>query len=262
MKPDKSSVFELFQLPRRYVIPLYQRRYVWTKDRQWAPLWQDITRRAEEELADPRTVRPHFLGAVVLARVPTFGRELQTYDVIDGQQRLTTFQLFRAAFRDVAVELNLDVHKELTRVTANDAYLRESYHAYKVWPTLFDQSGFTQVLAPGGADDAERLVHAAAKAFEHVPNTVAAYAYFAGELRAWLAAGQQPADRADALLTALARHLQVVTIDLEDGDDPQVIFETLNARGEPLQPVDLVRNHIFSSASARGEDTPRLFNSY
>lgn len=262
MKPDKSSVFELFQLPRRYVIPLYQRRYVWTKEKQWAPLWQDISRRAEAELADPQTVKPHFLGAVVLAQVKTFGRDLPTFDVIDGQQRLTTFQLFLAAFRDVVGEINPDVYKELARVTTNDASLKEPHHSYKVWPTLFDQSGFMQALAPGGADDAERLVRAAEKAFEHVPNTVAAYAYFAGELRAWLAAGQQPADRADALLTALTRHLQVVTIDLEDGDDPQVIFETLNARGEPLQPADLVRNHIFSSASARGEDTQRLFNTY
>lgn len=261
MKPDKSGVFGLFQLPRRYVIPLYQRRYVWTKDKQWAPLWLDISRRAEEELADPKTVKPHFLGAVVLAQVPTYGRELQTFDVIDGQQRLTTFQLFLAAFRDVACEMNLNVHKDLSSITLNDAYLKEPHHAYKVWPTLFDQPGFTRVLAPGGAADAELQVNAAEAAFEHVPNTVAAYAYFAGELRTWLAL-DQPEGRADALLTALVRHLQVVTIDLEDQDDPQVIFETLNARGEPLQPADLVRNHIFSAASARAEDTPRLFNTY
>ncbi|MFK7602064.1 DUF262 domain-containing protein [Deinococcus sp. SM5_A1] len=266
MKPETISVFDLFQLPRRYVIPLYQRRYVWTRDKQWAPLWQDISRRAEAELADPQTVKPHFLGAVVFSQVKTFGLDLPTFDVIDGQQRLTTFQLLLAAFRDVVSEMDPSLYaglcKRLTTVTVNDAYLKEPHHTYKVWPTLFDQPGFTQVLAPGGADDAEVLVHVAEKAFEHVPNTVAAYAYFVGEVRAWLGLDQQPVERAAALLIALTRHLQVVTIDLEDGDDPQVIFETLNARGEPLQPADLVRNHIFSSASALGEDTPRLFNTY
>jgi uncharacterized protein with ParB-like and HNH nuclease domain len=42
MQAHTRSIFALFDGKRRYVIPLFQRQYVWTKDRQWHPLWEDI----------------------------------------------------------------------------------------------------------------------------------------------------------------------------------------------------------------------------
>jgi hypothetical protein len=56
--------------------------------------------------------------------------------------------------------------------------------------------------------------------------------------------------------------LQVVVIDLEPGDDAQVIFETLNARGEPLLPADLLRNFIFLRAARQGEPQESLYEEY
>jgi uncharacterized protein with ParB-like and HNH nuclease domain len=47
MKLDKLTVHDLFQKERRYVVPLYQRCYVWTREDQWEPLWEDIERQAE-----------------------------------------------------------------------------------------------------------------------------------------------------------------------------------------------------------------------
>ena len=49
---------------------------------------------------------------------------------------------------------------------------------------------------------------------------------------------------------------------MEDGDDPQVIFETLNARGVPLLPSDLLRNFVFLEATRRHEDVPKLYQNY
>ncbi len=54
----------------------------------------------------------------------------------------------------------------------------------------------------------------------------------------------------------------MVEIDLEQGDDAQVIFETLNARGEPLLPADLLRNFIFLRAARRGEPQEALYKQY
>jgi uncharacterized protein with ParB-like and HNH nuclease domain len=51
MKPDKSSIHDLFQKERRYTVPLYQRAYVWNEDEQWQPLWDDIERQADACLA-------------------------------------------------------------------------------------------------------------------------------------------------------------------------------------------------------------------
>ena len=47
MKPDRLTVHDIFQKERRYVVPLYQRSYVWSCEEQWAPLWEDIERHAE-----------------------------------------------------------------------------------------------------------------------------------------------------------------------------------------------------------------------
>lgn len=56
----------------------------------------------------------------------------------------------------------------------------------------------------------------------------------------------------DECFQTLRNALMVVVIDLQKDDDPQVIFETLNARGEPLLPADLLRNYIFFRANREG----------
>ncbi|PTA66934.1 DUF262 domain-containing protein [Deinococcus arcticus] len=261
MRPDKRGVLELFERPQRYVIPLYQRRYVWSRQRQWEPLWADVQHRAEAVLSGERRVRPHFLGAVVWSYVRPTGREVPAYEVIDGQQRLTTFQILLAAFRDVTADIDPDIHRELERVTANDGMREHEFERFKVWPTRFDQPAFEQILDARDVTMVTASVEQARTAFQHVSALAAGYVYFAGAIRDWLMEND-PVQRADALFQALRRHLQVVTIDLEEDDDPQVIFETLNARGEPLQPADLVRNFIFNDAARTNEHQQRLYDTY
>jgi uncharacterized protein with ParB-like and HNH nuclease domain len=73
---------------------------------------------------------------------------------------------------------------------------------------------------------------------------------------------QPPAERIAKLHEALRTCLQVVSIELEGNDDPQVIFETLNARGQPLLPSDLLRNFIFWRAAQSREPQEELYNEY
>ena len=68
--------------------------------------------------------------------------------------------------------------------------------------------------------------------------------------------------RLDSLWEALIEEFKVVEITLEEGDDAQVIFETLNERGEPLLAADLVRHNIFHRADARREHAEKLFDRY
>ena len=68
--------------------------------------------------------------------------------------------------------------------------------------------------------------------------------------------------RLDAIWEALVEEFKIVEITLDEGDDAQVIFETLNERGEALLATDLVRNNIFQRADARGENAERLFAKY
>lgn len=75
--------------------------------------------------------------------------------------------------------------------------------------------------------------------------------------------GELPlAQRVEECFQALKSSLKIVEIDLENGDDAQVIFETLNARGEPLLPADLLRNFIFLRAARRGEAQELLYKQF
>ncbi|MGB6325398.1 MAG: DUF262 domain-containing protein, partial [Methylocella sp.] len=62
------------------------------------------------------------------------------------------------------------------------------------------------------------------------------------------------------LLESLLNHLKLVVITLDETDDAQVIFETLNSKAEPLLAMDLVKNNIFHRAEAQGESAQTLFD--
>ena len=79
---------DVFMQPQHLVVPPFQRPYVWEKEEQWAPLWQDVRRLAELRLAQTAADARHFLGAIVVqAQEPILG-DLQASSIIDGQQRL------------------------------------------------------------------------------------------------------------------------------------------------------------------------------
>jgi hypothetical protein len=66
MRPSKLSLVEMFEKQRRYVVPLFQRPYVWEKDEQWEPLWQDITHQVDARLGDLRSEALHQLDRLEL----------------------------------------------------------------------------------------------------------------------------------------------------------------------------------------------------
>lgn len=90
---------EIFGNHIRYVVPLFQRPYVWNKTDQWAPLWDDVAGVAEAVLTAPlnvfgaQPIPPHFLGAIVVEGHSAPVGFIAVKHVIDGQQRLTTLQL-------------------------------------------------------------------------------------------------------------------------------------------------------------------------
>ena len=255
MKPDKLTVHDLFQRERRYVVPLYQRSYVWNLEEQWEPLWEDIERHAEECLvADNNVARhSHFLGAIVLNVAKIVGIAVARSEIIDGQQRLTTLQLFLAALRDYAIELGSKHAGKLARLTANDDEKPGSEASFKVWPTNSDRLLFRTIMT---AKSPQALLKALNRESEaDAPRLAAAYFYFARVIREFVnkADGTGEPESRDqrvfGLFQALRTALQFIIIELEETDDPQVIFETLNARGQPLLPSDLIRNFVFLQAS-------------
>src|SRR5688500_9352530 len=99
---------DLFGMHVRYVIPPFQRPYVWDEETQWQPLSDDIVRTAEEVLdvlddgpAALKKVPAHFLGAVVLQQEDAGAGFIKAHSVVDGQQRLTTLQILLDAVLQV-----------------------------------------------------------------------------------------------------------------------------------------------------------------
>jgi hypothetical protein len=253
MRPDKLTIHDLFQRDRRYTVPLYQRSYVWNKGDQWAPLWEDIERQAEACLASPTGIprHSHFLGAVVLNVQKIVGSSAARSEVIDGQQRLTTLQVFLAALRDFATVQGSQNAGRLQRLTINEYEKPGSESSFKIWPTNADRALFRSVMTAGSTS--ALLKDQGLESADVLPRLGACYAYFAKCIEEYAfgsgAESQQVERRIFGLFQALRTGLQLVVIELEDDDDPQVIFETLNARGQPLLPSDLIRNTVFHQAS-------------
>ena len=127
-------------------MPLFQRPCVWTLDNQWEPLWEGIQAVAERQLDDTpaNDAIPHFMGAVVFDQVLASTGMIESRYVIDGQQRLTTLQLFIAAARSVAVEFELSKSCQmLEKLMFNDDFLvRKPDDRFKVVPTWSDRDAF------------------------------------------------------------------------------------------------------------------------
>ena len=242
---------DVFMQPQHLVVPPFQRPYVWEKEEQWAPLWQDVRRMAKLRLEQPSADVKHFLGAIVVqAQEPILG-DLQASSIIDGQQRLTTLQLLMdataAALEAVGEEA---LAGQLDRLTHNEGiYVPAPNTRLKLRHSNRDRVAFDEVMDAEVPVDHEVLAHSAAR-------VVRAHEYFTGAVAEWLdAPADGAAERAQALAGVLTRGLQLVAINLTANENSQEIFETLNARGTPLTAADLIRNFVFQRLAAEGADT-------
>src|SRR5690606_25424925 len=101
-------------------------------------------------------IENHFLGAVVLNQIKVYGRQVDTVEGIDGQQRLTTLQLLLAAFRG-AVKGTEETSRadDLTRLTENSGGRDSEIERFKVWPTNADRRDFEAALVAGSVQELE-----------------------------------------------------------------------------------------------------------
>lgn len=252
MRPDTHTVQQLFERDVRYLVPLYQRPYVWDEEHQWAPLWDDVEALLQHQEVGGDGVWSHFLGAIVLEQEQTAPGEIPRFTVIDGQQRLTTLQIFLAASATALAAAGAEDEANLLRVlTVNNPLRAKGDDTLKVWPTNANRRSFSAVMSPEGLpsgheNDPDNLID---EAFEYFQARVAEYLQ-----------DDDMAARAERLRVTLCDLLKVVSIALDGTDNAQMIFETLNARGTPLLALDLVKNAIFARANAEGDtDTDVLY---
>lgn len=263
MEISKPTVAELFDQRRRFVVPLYQREYVWNADEHWSYLWDDIRSKTLELMGADGTqpIGNHFMGALVLLPQAAVRNILPYKEVIDGQQRLTSMQIVLKALRDVAAALNVaDVEIDLRRLTTNEGRMEDpDIERHKVWPTFSDQPHYIAVAGAQAQAEIEDIFPANSRGRRQIPSKgiAAAYLYFCDEFTQFFKSDEdgndheadEVASRVNETLTALQNHFHFVCIDLDANDDPQVIFEALNGRGAPLLPSDLIKNFVFQAVA-------------
>lgn len=251
---------ELFDGTVCYEIPPFQRPYVWTEEDQWQPLWADIERVASAVMEaddDGKELSPHFLGAVVIKQLATVAGDPARHSVIDGQQRLTTLQVLLDAVQLVTHEHGAEDDAEtLMELVTNDARrFRGTPKRFKLWPSRADRLAFEHVMDNDKQVSDDLATSRIATAHTFFNECVREWAGIEGDRT-------QIASRLRLLTQIVQQRLLVVTINLDQKDDAQLIFETLNDRGTPLLAADLIKNLVFQRGDELGADVDAWGETY
>ena len=239
---DLQTLFE--GKPVSYRIPQFQRPYAWKENEQWIPLLEDVLKVADASMKrDVKgKVRPHFMGAIVLQSREGSSSEVDKRLVVDGQQRLTTLQLLIRAAQASFQSLNdLERVARLEKLTLNDEQYwgGDSDNEMKIRQSnRNDQKAFQEAIRNGKGHE-----------YNQSPSINKAYGYFKDAISEWLNADMASrSSKSEALEETLSKYLHIAAIDLDPEEKPHIIFETLNARGEPLMQSDLIKNTVMYEA--------------
>ncbi|MEO2034676.1 MAG: DUF262 domain-containing protein, partial [Planctomycetaceae bacterium] len=210
----------------QYLVPFFQRYYSW-KAKEWQRLWDDLLALSTVKSGQ------HFMGALVCASGDAIPGEVTPYQIIDGQQRLTTITILLLAIRDVARTSELtDLEEEVT-----EDYLihkrNKGLDRYRLLPRIGDREVLQSLIEPSNDGSPKRV------------NIVKAHAFFQQVLDEHIEASEDaPEIVLRSLFKSVVDRLSLVVITIDD-ENPYEIFESLNFKGLPLQQSDLIRNFLF-----------------
>ena len=220
-----------------FKIPIYQRRYVWAED-NWLVLWRDVATQVDllaKGQADDTA--PHFTGTLVLQ---IGKRETEPAIIIDGQQRLTSFQIIFCALRDVAKEYKDDglAEKSADCIIRKDADpdLTEPRDLWRLVPLKesHDYRAFDSMVSEKEASDENHGI-------------TRAHRFFKKQIKAKCRLGQEKT--LSVIFRVLLTRFCFIKIEIDATTrDAERIFESLNGRGRLLSSFDHLRNNLFLRA--------------
>lgn len=205
---------------KRFLIPVYQRNYDW-KIANCKRLYEDLIK----VIKDNR--KYHFFGSIVSVYDMDSDTSTHDYLIIDGQQRLTTISLLMLAMRNILekgilVSENAKRAEKIYKAYLVDEYAEEETRI-KLKPVKNDSKAFRKLFG----DEEEYYKNS---------NLTINYEYFYKRI-------QKEEISIDELFRAIQR-LQIVSIELNHDDNPQLIFESLNSTGLDLTEGDKIRNFM------------------
>jgi uncharacterized protein with ParB-like and HNH nuclease domain len=228
MKADSLKISKVFSSGGdvHYLLPYFQREYAWDKE-NWQTLINDVIGLYEAYSDDKEP--EHFMGALVVINDGTRNGVIPAFKLVDGQQRLVTISLMFCALGQLIQESHQALYKRIRRLLINDQESGVLY--FKIVPTkkYGDQQAYFAIL------DQKPIP-------ENIDSKIPeCYQFFLREIGTRINNGLIEPER---FFLVLANSLQVVFIDLDKGERPYEIFESLNAKNKPLTQADLVRNYI------------------
>ncbi|MGL2817385.1 DUF262 domain-containing protein, partial [Helicobacter pylori] len=230
MKATQSTINDFFALTGTvFSIPVYQRNYTWAEE-NCEKLLQDIVSISQNK-------KTHFMGSITyilhLIDDEKSLRQLQEFVIIDGQQRITTIMLLLKAI-ETKIQ-NEGIKKEI------DNLLNLTGQRLRLKPIKSDKEAFDLVMQNRSHE---------LQGGSHIRDN---YKFFTKELENYLSKGYHIEEIYGAFL-----RLKIVAVGLELGeDDPQVVFESINATGVQLKGLDLIRNYLMM-----GENSDRQKHLY
>ncbi len=249
-KTENNTFRKLIGNGLSYRIPRFQRDYSWT-DEEWEDLWLDLMGTLQ-----PGGEAAHYLGYLVLQ-----SPDDKTFEVIDGQQRLTTVTILILAILKQLQRL-VEAGKEAADNAQRITQIRQTYIGYLDPVTLVSRpklvlnrnnnSYFQDYLVPLG-----HLPKRGFRASEHLLRK--AFEWFDKRIGETLK--QEPGNpgrRLAQLAEDLTDRLFFTVITVTDELNAYKVFETLNARGVRLSATDLLKNYLFSVLDRGGENDHAL----
>lgn len=207
MDAGKRTINDIFNGNRVLEIPFFQRSYVWGIP-QWERLLEDMK-------AISSSNKPYFLGSVILKQqeTTTGSRIGDKRTVIDGQQRLTTLNIF---FKVLCLKTNENFTFDRSfKLRDNSNALLHNHN---------DIQAFDEILALTELKD-----------LEGESNITQAYNYFKDNLVP-----------NELNLDSILSNVLFVGIDLSQEEDEQQIFDTINSLGVKLTTAELLKNYFFN----------------
>jgi hypothetical protein len=256
LKAQDTKIQQLIRTDHQFVIPVYQRPYVW-EEKHWDSLWTDISMAAEEAervAADPeseKSPKTHFVGAIVIEPMSNRPSRVNRSLVVDGQQRLTTLQILMASAGYHAKGRGYPMlERNLHALVFNQDYWEHPDDRPMLVPSLADRDAFFSATSEHPMN------------MEAVRGPLGARAFFDAAIAEWLDEVSDAELRLEGLSSAIRNRLAIVEVLLDEKDDPQVIFENLNYEGQRLSPSDLVKNSLFRQIQKEGGDADELHEKY
>ena len=237
-KTENNTFRKLIGNGLTYRIPRFQRDYSWTNE-EWEDLWLDLVGTLQ-----PGGEPAHYMGYLVLQSADD-----KTFEVIDGQQRLTTISIIVLAILKNMQRL-IDAGSDADANQRRSDQIRQTYVGYLDPVTLVSRpkltlnrnnnSYYQDYLVPLG-----NLPQRGFRASEHLLRK--AFEWFDRHVAEWLKKiSASEGRRLAQLVEDMSDRLFFTVITVTDELNAYKVFETLNARGVRLSATDLLKNYLFS----------------